>query len=110
MYYEFRVQFFIPVAPPSLVQALALGESVLPTAFWVKIGEIVLRNWCKALGPAYHIMIQSLFLAMTTAFCVKEKKNRELTSPRTVTFKNGRKAIQGKCSHCGTTLFRITGK
>jgi uncharacterized Zn finger protein (UPF0148 family) len=55
-------------------------------------------------------MIQGLFLAMTTAFCVKEKKNRELTSPRTVTFKNGRKAIQGKCSHCGTTLFRITGK
>ena len=47
---------------------------------------------------------------MTQAFCVKEKKTREMTSARTVTFKNGRKAIQGKCSSCGTTLFRITGK
>jgi uncharacterized Zn finger protein (UPF0148 family) len=41
---------------------------------------------------------------------VKEKKNRELTSPKTVTFKNGRKALKGKCASCGTTLFRITGK
>ncbi len=47
--------------------------------------------------------------AMTSAFCVKERRNREMTATRTVTFKNGRKAIQGKCSQCGTTLFRITG-
>jgi uncharacterized Zn finger protein (UPF0148 family) len=47
---------------------------------------------------------------MTSAFCVKEKKTREMIATRTVTFKNGRKAIQGKCSSCGTTLFRITGK
>jgi uncharacterized Zn finger protein (UPF0148 family) len=47
---------------------------------------------------------------MTQAFCVKEKKNREMTSTKTVTFRNGRKAIQGKCSSCGATLFRITGK
>jgi uncharacterized Zn finger protein (UPF0148 family) len=47
---------------------------------------------------------------MTKAFCVKEKKTRELTSPKTVTFKNGTHAIRGKCSSCGTTLFRITGK
>ena len=47
---------------------------------------------------------------MTQAFCVKEKKNREMTGTKTVTFKNGRKALQGRCSACGTTLFRITGK
>jgi len=47
---------------------------------------------------------------MTRAYCVKEKKSRELTGGKTVTFKNGRKAIQGKCASCGTTLFRITGK
>ncbi len=47
---------------------------------------------------------------MTRAFCVKEKKTREIASPKTVTFKNGRHAIKGKCATCGTTLFRITGK
>jgi uncharacterized Zn finger protein (UPF0148 family) len=47
---------------------------------------------------------------MTKAFCVKEKKNREISSPRTVTFKNGRKALTGTCASCGTKLFRITGK
>ncbi|HEV2138361.1 MAG TPA: DUF5679 domain-containing protein [Nitrososphaerales archaeon] len=47
---------------------------------------------------------------MTKAYCVKEKKNREMSSPHTVTFKNGRKALTGKCSSCGTKLFRITGK
>jgi Domain of unknown function (DUF5679) len=47
---------------------------------------------------------------MTHAFCVKEKKSREIAFPKTVTFKNGRHAIKGKCATCGTTLFRITGK
>jgi uncharacterized Zn finger protein (UPF0148 family) len=47
---------------------------------------------------------------MTNAFCVKEKKNREMLSPRIVTLKNGRKALAGTCSSCGTKLFRITGK
>jgi uncharacterized Zn finger protein (UPF0148 family) len=47
---------------------------------------------------------------MTNAFCVKEKKTREIAFPKSVTFKNGRKAIRGKCATCGTTLFRITGK
>jgi uncharacterized Zn finger protein (UPF0148 family) len=44
------------------------------------------------------------------AYCVKEKKNREIVSPKAVTFKNGRHAVRGKCPSCGTTLFRITGK
>ncbi len=47
---------------------------------------------------------------MTKAFCVKERRNREINSPRKVTFKNGRKALTGTCSSCGTKLFRITGK
>ena len=47
---------------------------------------------------------------VTRAFCVKEKKMREIAYPKTVAFKNGRHAIKGKCASCGTTLFRITGK
>jgi hypothetical protein len=41
------------------------------------------------------------------AYCVKEKATREITGAHTVVLKNGRKALQGKCSSCGTTLFRM---
>jgi uncharacterized OB-fold protein len=44
------------------------------------------------------------------AYCVKEKKSREMASTKAVTFKNGRHAIKGKCASCGTVMFRITGK
>jgi uncharacterized Zn finger protein (UPF0148 family) len=60
------------------------------------------------LAVSYHAKTASE--GMTNAFCVKERKNREMTATKNVVFKNGRKAIRGKCSHCGTTLFRITGK
>ncbi|MGD0477948.1 MAG: DUF5679 domain-containing protein [Nitrososphaerales archaeon] len=41
------------------------------------------------------------------AYCVKERAKREITGAHTVVFKNGRKALQGKCKSCGTTLFRM---
>jgi Domain of unknown function (DUF5679) len=47
---------------------------------------------------------------MTQAYCVKERKKRDLSHPREVTFKNGRKALQGTCASCGTKLFKILGK
>jgi len=47
---------------------------------------------------------------MTEAYCVKEKAKREMSSPREVTLKNGRRALQGTCSSCGTKLFKILGK
>lgn len=47
---------------------------------------------------------------MAEAYCVKEKAKREMSSPREVTLKNGRRALQGTCSSCGTKLFKILGK
>jgi uncharacterized Zn finger protein (UPF0148 family) len=41
------------------------------------------------------------------AFCVKERVKREIIGAHTVVLKNGRKALQGKCKSCGTTLFRM---
>jgi hypothetical protein len=41
------------------------------------------------------------------AYCVKERAKKEITSAHTVVFRNGRKALKGKCSSCGTTLFKI---
>jgi len=40
------------------------------------------------------------------AYCMKERAKRQITGAHTVILKNGRKALQGKCKSCGTTLFR----
>ena len=47
---------------------------------------------------------------MVTAYCVKCKRKREMSNPQSVTMKNRRKALKGKCPACGTGMFRIEGK
>ncbi len=46
---------------------------------------------------------------MSEAYCMKEKTKREISSPHEVTLKNGRRALQGTCTSCGTRLFKILG-
>jgi len=49
---------------------------------------------------------------MLQAYCVKCRKKVKISSPKNVTLKSRggtRKAIKGKCSLCGTKVFRITG-
>lgn len=41
------------------------------------------------------------------AYCVKCKSKKEMKDAQKVTLKNKRKAMKGKCSDCGTSLFRI---
>ncbi len=43
------------------------------------------------------------------AYCVKCREKREMVDEETVTMKNGRTALQGKCGVCGTKLFRMLG-
>lgn len=45
-----------------------------------------------------------------TAYCVKCKAKKNIAEAKEVTMKNDRKAMKGKCSDCGTTMFRILGK
>lgn len=40
---------------------------------------------------------------------MKCKAKKEMNDGREVILKNGRKAMQGKCPVCGTTLSRILG-
>jgi uncharacterized Zn finger protein (UPF0148 family) len=47
---------------------------------------------------------------MAEAYCVKEKAKREMSDAHEVRLKNGRRALEGSCSSCGTKLFRILGK
>ena len=41
---------------------------------------------------------------MTEAYCVRCKKKTEIKDPHEVTMKNGKPAMKGTCSVCGTTV------
>jgi len=42
-----------------------------------------------------------------TGYCVKCKAKREMKDTENVTMKNGRHAMKGKCSTCGTGMYKI---
>ncbi|MFL2761448.1 MAG: DUF5679 domain-containing protein [Dehalococcoidia bacterium] len=41
------------------------------------------------------------------AFCLRCRVNSDIIECREVKLKNGRTALHGKCSICGSSLFRI---
>ena len=43
-------------------------------------------------------------------YCVKCKAKREMKNEAKVTMKNGRPAMKGKCSVCGTGMYKILPK
>jgi hypothetical protein len=43
-------------------------------------------------------------------YCVKCKQKRQMNNASEVTMKNGRKAMKGVCSVCGTGMYKILGK
>ena len=42
-------------------------------------------------------------------YCVKCKASREMKDEQKVTMKNKRLAMKGKCSVCGTGMYKILG-
>ena len=42
-----------------------------------------------------------------TAYCVKCKAKVDIKNPQKVTMKNGRPAMKGTCSVCGTGVYKI---
>lgn len=44
------------------------------------------------------------------AYCVKCKAKQTMKDAQVVTMKNGREAKQGKCSVCGTGMYKILAK
>ena len=44
---------------------------------------------------------------MVDAYCVKCKAKTDIKDPKEVTMKNGRPAVTGTCSKCGTKVFKI---
>ncbi len=47
---------------------------------------------------------------MEQGYCVKCKAKKEMKDTQNVELKNGRKALSGKCTTCGTKMFKILGK
>lgn len=43
-------------------------------------------------------------------YCVKCKAKQTMSDTEKVTMKNGREAVKGKCSKCGTGMYKILGK
>ena len=42
-------------------------------------------------------------------YCVKCKAKSTMADAKTVTMKNGRQAMKGKCAKCGTGMYKILG-
>ncbi len=42
-----------------------------------------------------------------TAYCVKCKSKKNMKNGKQVTMKNGRPAMKGECSACGTGMYKI---
>ena len=42
-----------------------------------------------------------------TGYCEKCKAKKEMKDTQNVTMKNGRKAMKGKCTSCGTGMYKI---
>ena len=40
-------------------------------------------------------------------YCVKEKASKPMKDAKEVTLKNGKKALQGVCSSCGTKMMKF---
>ena len=43
-------------------------------------------------------------------YCVKCRTTNEMVNAQTVTMKNGRPAVKGKCTKCGTGMYKILSK
>ncbi|MCI0496850.1 MAG: DUF5679 domain-containing protein [Thermoplasmata archaeon] len=41
------------------------------------------------------------------AYCMKCRKQIEVKNPKQITMKNGKPAVQGTCTKCGTKVFKI---
>ncbi len=52
---------------------------------------------------------QGGFKMAETGYCVKCKGKKEMKDEQKVTMKNGRSAMKGKCSSCGTGMYKILG-
>ena len=63
----------------------------------------------KRVGRSIRVILgEERKLSMAeVAYCVKCKEKREMKNPHQIEMKNGKPAMQGECTVCGTKLTRI---
>ena len=75
----------------------------------------IINKWSNSSCKYYyrHLIIDTFHMSLsmaTEAYCVKCKAKRTMKDEKKVTMKNGKPAIQGTCTVCGTKMFKIGGK
>ena len=68
------------------------------------LAAVTAREWGTMLSARLGKIVHR---SHPRAYCVKERAKREITGAHTVILRNGRRALQGRCRSCGTTLFRM---
>jgi hypothetical protein len=72
--------------------------------------EIIVLSRLKMITAATFISKHEIYpILVTQAYCVKCKSKRDMKNEKQVTMKNGRQALSGACSVCGTKMFKIGG-
>ena len=61
----------------------------------------------KELGELRKPKCKEVIELAETAYCVKCRSKRDMLDSEKVTMKNGRPAMKGKCSKCGTGMYKI---
>jgi len=56
------------------------------------------------------MLLQLYREVLMKGYCVKCKAEREIRNEERVTMKNGRPAVKGKCTTCGTGMYKILPK
>jgi Domain of unknown function (DUF5679) len=73
-------------------------------------GVFIGKESKKSLGELFlNSSMRELRMLATTGYCVKCKAKREMKGEKAVIMKNGRNALTGTCSVCGTKMFKIGG-
>ncbi len=73
----------------------------------VGVREAVLSTPSEKPAAVVTTLVMPVKIKRIRAYCVKCRAKREMKNPVAITLKNGRPAIQGICSRCGTKMFRI---
>ena len=66
-----------------------------------------LRGYIKETLLNRRILTISEVCIMVEAYCMKCKTKREMANAKPGKMKNGRDCVTGKCSKCGTKMFKI---
>ncbi|MFN0146571.1 MAG: DUF5679 domain-containing protein [Dehalococcoidia bacterium] len=77
------------------------------------LNQVLIEEWRNGLAgasaPAGEPAAETKAATAVMAYCVRCKAQRTVADPVATTMKNGRAAMKGTCSVCGSGVFKIGG-